>query len=956
MVARSRFISAALFSLMVITPVMPASADEAAALELFEKHVRPTLLDQCIRCHGAEKQRGGLRLDSRSALLKGGDTGPAVTPGDPDASLLIKAIRYDDVELEMPPRGRLPEAVVAAIEKWVKLGAHDPRGPPESIAPAGPSSPNVEEGRSFWSFQPIERPAPPNVNDPSWPLTDIDRFVLARLENNGLRPVKDADRESLIRRVYYDVIGLPPTPEQVRAFVADRSDDAYAKVVDELLHSPHFGERWGRHWLDVVRFAESSGGGRTLLFPDAWRYRDYVIDSLNDDLPYDEFIKQQIAGDLLEHADRQDHSRNLIATGFLLLGPTNYELQDKEILEMDIIDEQLDTLGKAFMGMTIGCARCHDHKFDPIPARDYYAMAGILKSTKAVIHSNVSTWNKVDLPLPPEQEAVSKDHEQRIAQAKQQLASVTKAWKKAGGAKQLGPQSIDPATLPGIVIDDSAAEKVGDWLESTSIAGFVGQHYVHDQTAGKGDKRVIYRAELPAGGKYEVRISHTASTNRSTRVPVHVHHAGGESVVTVNQRKPAPIDRVFTSLGIYEFAPGGDPRIVVSNSGTDDGVVIADAVVFIAQAPSKSTNKPAAKPPQTIDKQQLATLKEAVDAAKAKLEQLEKSRPQRPVAMATADEAQTGDIHLAIRGVVHNQGPLIPRGVLQVASTDPLPPIPSDCSGRIELASWIASPQHPLTSRVMANRVWYWLTGRGLVPTVDNFGRTGRPPTHPLLLDHLATSLVDQGWSIKKLVRQILLSRVYRLSTNVDGANQQLDPDNRLLWRMNRKRLRAEDIRDTLLFVAGSLDLKHGGPTIKPGTSIEYGYRFDTNRRSVYLPVFRNTLPELFEVFDFADPNIQQGQRTTSTIASQALLLMNHPFVIEQAKAAAAAMPEDAQFDTLAGVQHAYYQVLGRPPSSAERTIAVEFIEGAAEASKRVDRWALLYQTLFECVDFRYLN
>ena len=683
-----------------------------------------------------------------------------------------------------------------------------------------------------------------------------------------------------------------------------------------------------------------------------------MIDSFNDDLPYDQFIKQQIAGDLLQHADQQERRRNLIATAFLLLGPTNYELQDKDILEMDIVDEQLDTIGKAFMGMTIGCARCHDHKFDPIPTRDYYAMAGILKSTKAVIHSNVSTWNKVNLPLPADEEAAIKDHEQRIAEAKQKLAAAKKALNQLTGANKANKQSIDAATLPGIVVDDTAGETVGAWMESTSIGGFVGKHYIHDQTEGKGNKRVIYRAKLTAAGEYEVRISHTPGTNRSTRVPIHVHHADGESVVTVNQRKPAPIDRMFTSLGVYEFDPADDPRVIVSNAGTEDGVVIADAVVFIARdaTPPKSTKKVPAKPLDRVDQQQLAKWQDLVKEAQAELNQLEKSRPKRPVAMATADEAQPGDIHLAIRGVAHNQGPLIPRGVLQVASTDPFPSLPNDCSGRLELANWIASEQHPLTARVMANRVWYWLTGRGLVPTVDNFGSTGEPPTHPQLLDHLASSLVDQGWSIKKLVRQILLSRVYRLSTHVDAANQQRDPDNRLLWRMNRKRLRAEDIRDTLLFVAGSLDLKQGGPTIKAGTSIEYGYKFDSSRRSVYLPVFRNTLPEMFEVFDFADPNIQQGRRTTSTIASQALLMMNHPFVIEQAKAAAAAMPPDVQFDTAAGVQHAYYQVLGRPPGPEENSIAIEFVASLSDESKRPARWAMLYQTLFECMDFRYLN
>ncbi len=951
----------AVFSIFVFS--LPAVADEAASLELFEDHVRPTLLDQCIRCHGEKKQQAGLRLDSAEALLVGGDSGPAITPGDPDASLLVQAIRYDNVELEMPPRGRLADKTIAAIEKWIRLGAHDPRvsgQSPSSLHTTKPTSPSVEEGRSFWSFQAIKNPIPPDVDQADWPLTDIDRFILARLEQQGLKPVVDANRENLIRRLYYDLIGLPPTPDQIHQFANDLSHDAYERLVDGLLDSPHFGERWGRHWLDVVRYAESSGGGRTLLFPDAWRYRDYVIDSFNDDVPFDRFIREQIAGDLIQCDNWQDKRRNLIATAFLLLGPTNYELQDKDILEMDIVDEQLDTIGKALMGMTIGCARCHDHKFDPIPAHDYYALAGILKSTKAVIHSNVSTWNKIELPLPPEEEAIIQAHQDRIADTTQRLADATKAWKQAGGKpnKNAKALSIAAGSLPGIVVDDTAAESIGEWMKSTSVGQFIGESYIHDKTENKGEKRVVFRPKLLSPGEYEIRISHTPATNRSTCVPVHVHHSDGESIVTIDQKKPAPIDGVFTSLGTFRLDPAADPRVVVSNKGTDDGVVIADAVIFIAKnsASAESSKQSPPKADDPANPERLSELEKAVDALKAELDALQKSAPKRPIAMACADENEPADIHLAIRGVVHNQGPLIHRGVLQVASSSGFPEISAKQSGRAELAQWITNPAHPLTARVLANRVWYWLMGRGLVPTVDNFGSTGARPSHPLLLDHLAYSLIDQGWSVKKIVRRIVLSRVYRLSTSANAADAAMDPENRLLWRMNRKRLRAEDIRDTLLFVGGTLDLAGGGSTIKPGTSIEYGYQFTDKRRSVYLPVFRNTLPEIFEVFDFADPNIQQGQRTESTIASQALLMMNHPLVIEQSEAAAGRMPEDFQFDTVAGVQHAYYQVLGRAPSPAEQNVAVDFVDCGGQTPSRQARWAMLYQTLLECVDFRYLN
>ncbi len=845
-----------------------------------------------------------------------------IVPGDPDKSLLLNAIRYENPELEMPPRGKLPERTIKAIETWVEMGAVDPRNSKiDSTSKTQSSVPTVEQGRSFWSFQPVRQPAVPQVVNEAWPNSNIDRFVLARLEEAGLTPVRDAQPRTLVRRLYYDLIGLPPTPGQIDQFLNDRSPTAYADLVDRLLDSHHFGERWGRHWLDVVRFAESSGGGRTLLLPDAWRYRDYVIDSFNADVPYDQFVMEQIAGDLLECDDWQQRRRNLIATAFLLLGPTNYEMQDKEILEMDVVDEQLDTMGKAFLGMTIGCARCHDHKFDPIPTRDYYAMAGILKSTQSLVHSNVSMWNTVNLPLPPGEEEAFTAYDEKLAAVKRDLANAKKRWIKAGGKpeKAADAKSIDPQSLAGVVIDNPSAELTGKWIESTSIPGFVGEHYIHDATEKKGQKSVVYRPRLDASGSYEVRISYSAGSNRSTRVPVHVHHDGGEQVIRVDQKQKPSIDDAFVSLGVFEFDPANEPRVVVSSEGTEDGVVIADAVVFLKPA-SHSAPAPAASPSR------LESLKKEVDHLTRKVKSLEKSAPTHPQAMSTIDAKNTGDIHVAIRGVARQKGPLSQRGVIQVASWENFPVIPSEQSGRKELADWIASEHNPLTARVMVNRIWYWLVGRGIVTSVDNFGSMGQPPTHPELLDHLASSFVAQHWSTKRLIREIVLSHVYRLSSSSDAVSERIDPENRLLWRMNRKRLRAEDIRDSLLLIGGRLDLDYGGSNIKEGTKSEYGYEFDSTRRSVYVPVFRNRLPEIFEVFDFADPNIQRGRRNSSTVASQALLMMNHPLVIQQARLASKTLLENSAPDTDARIRHAYLQVLGRPASEQEQAVAVDLI------------------------------
>ena len=946
----------AVFALLHALTSCAVADDKARSIELFEKHIRPTLIEHCVRCHGPKKQQGGLRVDSPEGLSKGGDSGEIITPGDPDDSILITAMRYEDISLEMPPRGKLPDKTIKAFEQWVQLGAVDPRSPSASPQDDGPTIPTVEEGRSFWAFQPIADPAPPEVNSSAWPVNEIDHFVLASLQDNDLHPVAAADKATLVRRVYFDLIGLPPTPSQIKAFVEDDSPNAYQKLIDHLLESDSFGQRWGRHWLDVVRYAESSGGGRTLLFPNAWRYRDYVIDSFNRDLPYDEFVRQQLAGDLLESIDWRDRARKLTATAFLLLGPTNYELQDKEVLESDIVDEQLDTLGKAMMGMTIGCARCHDHKFDPIPTKDYYALAGILQSTQAVIHSNVSTWNKVELPLPPEQQAELVAHREKVDRLEKVLIAADKEYKKLNGSKYSGEKSVSTDSLPGIVLDDFDASLQGDWMESTSIGTFVGSNYIHDKTEGKGAKSATYRTRLPGSGRYEVRISHTPGDNRSRSVPVSVQHTGGTAKFKIDQTKPAPIDGTFTSLGTFVFDAKKDAKVTVSNEGTDDGVVIADAVMFLKEGEAQAANADPELAEKEKDRQQkLKEAKTHVDELKKQFKQLRDTGPKPNVAMAVADKKSPGDISIAIRGVVHNKGDIVPRGFLQVATTGSLPPLPSDVSGRLELAHWLTDRSHPLTSRVMANRVWYWLVGEGLVSSLDNFGRTGRRPTNPELLDHLASYLMNNDWSVKQLIKHIMLSQTYRMSSTNDQALAARDPGNERLWRMNRKRLRAEDIRDAMLMISGTLDLSSNGSTIKPGTKIEYNYVFDSVRRSVYLPVFRNTLPEIFEVFDFADPNMQLGKRNASTVASQALWMMNSPFVLQQCESAASNQLASGEFDIQTAVQHAYYQVLGRAPTEGERKLAENFL-GTVNQPELKKRLAMFYQTLFQCIDFRYLN
>ena len=1091
-----------------------AAADSSKGLELFEKEIRPVLIEKCIDCHGAKKQKGGLRLDSRQGWMTGGDSGPAIVPGDPEKSHVFKAVEYEARDFKMPPKGKLPQKSIRAFAEWIKLGAPDPREASGGMAKKK-RKPSVEAGREFWSFQPVRKPVVPTPKNGKWSASDIDRFVLQKLEEAGLKPTRDADETTVIRRLYFDLIGLPPTPEQIVAAQNKKLGD----LVDELLASKHFGERWGRRWLDVVRFAESSGGGRTLLMRDAWRYRDYVIDAFNADMPYDQFIREQIAGDLLPSKNHLEKGRQLTATGFLVLGPHNYELQDKDVLEMDIVDEQLDTLGKAFMGMTIGCARCHDHKFDPIMTEDYYGMAGIFKSTRFVTHNNVSKWWESNLPLPPDQEAKALAAEEKLAALKSDLAAQQEELKKLDTGKKTKRRARGSLTaidsLPGVVVDNRQATFEGNWISSTSIKNYVGEDYAHDENMDKAAKSATFTPKLPQAGRYEVQISSAPDSNRSATTPVTIHHNGGTTKVLVDQKRPGPIDG-RDSLGVFEFDPARKPKAVISTEDTD-GAVIADAILFIPQdetalagkitlpkpedvdipenirfiVPDKSklpgivvdnteavlvgewqhsvhtppfvgasyihdkkegkgeksatftpdlpeagtyevrvshntnirrsTNAPitihhadgttnlrinegeeapinklfrslgtyrfqsgqagwvrisnegtegkyvivdsvqfirvqSPKEKATEQKKQrrIAELNNTIKALQAKIRSAQSEAPSRSLVMSVQDEEadKLGDIHIAIRGVVSNKGRVTPRGVLRVATLGEMPKIPAEQSGRLEFAEWLSSPRHPLTARVAANRIWHWVFGQGIVRSVDNFGTTGSTPSHPELLNHLAARLVENGWSMKQLVRELVLSRTYRLASTPPAKAKELDPGNRLRSHALRKRLDAESIRDALLLASGSLDTTLGGSNIKSGTKIEYGYQFTSTRRSVYVPVFRNTLPELFSTFDFADPNIQVGSRSSSTIAPQALLLMNSPFVIEQAKLAAENLLKRGELTHPERINRVYLQIVGRTPTAKERELAKSFIDDSLD----VDRWQLLYQTLIQSIDFRYLR
>lgn len=961
---------------MAIAPgFLSAQSPDAAGtrdVEFFETSIRPLLVEHCLVCHGDDPDDlgGNLRLTSRAEILDGGDLGPAIALGNPDDSLLIKAVRYDSSELEMPPDGKLTDEQIGLLERWIRIGAPDPREP--SAATITQPAIDIEAGKDFWSFQTRKDTLPPtDLNDSEWPITEIDAYILKRLEQEDLQPAGDTDRATLLRRIYLALTGLPPDEETVQDFCSSTEslDRDLARVVDELLDCAQFGERWGRHWLDVVRFAESSGGGRSLMFPHAWRFRDYVIQSYNADKPFDQFVREQIAGDLLPFDSHLQRSEQLVATGFLVLGPTNYEQQDKELLELDVIDEQIDTIGRAFMGLTLGCARCHDHKFDPIPTTDYYALAGIFKNTQSLVDGNVSRY--VMRSLATEEESVAhQDYLQKIAELTEQLGAANETISNLGGDSATSgvKKTISVSSLPGIVLDNSDATLTGTWTESVYAPGFVGENYIHDDKQPKGGNVAVFSPRLTTGGQYEVRMSYTSAGNRASNVSVAIDHNDGRAEKVVNQAQEPPIDGSFISLGTYRFEADSIAAVTISNADTD-GVVIVDSVQFLPASedlpvtgqntsPSGDQPKPADETSVDVPSEsaELLAARELAGQINKQLTELKKHAP-RPLsqAMSVEEKEHPRDSHVHLRGNARNPGDVVPRGFVSVVRYESQTEIPATSGGRMELAEWIASPDHPLTARVYVNRIWRHLMGAGLVRTTDNFGKVGQVPSHPELLDYLANRFVNDNWSTKKLIREIVLSRVYRLKSDVSDETLAIDPENRLLAHANRIRVDAEVLRDSILAISGQLDPTQGGLTIRKIEEYDLGYEFDSVRRSVYVPAFRNSMLDLFEVFDIANPNLVVGDRNTSILPTQALFLMNSPWVIEQSQFAAVRFLDETKGDEIpVRIDRAWRRTLGRLPTANERALALEQMESFGDDEQAA--WSSLFHGLITSLDFRYVN
>jgi hypothetical protein len=946
------------FLLVLIASAAPIRAADPG-LQHFEQKIRPVLVKHCYECHSAQakKVRGGLLLDTKAGLLKGGDSGPAIVPGKPVESLLLKALRHD--ELAMPPKEKLPDAVVADFERWISMGAPDPRA---GQAIAGKSEIDLEVGKKFWAFQPIQRREPPAVNDYSWPRSDIDRFIVADLNAKGLKPARDADRRTLIRRATIALIGLPPTPQEINAFVTDPAADAeaFAKVVDRLLASSHFGERWGRHWLDLARYADSNGKDENLTFHEAYRYRDYVIDAFNRDKPFNEFIEEQIAGDLLPADNQARRDELLTATGFLVVGPKVLADRDVEKRRMDVVDEQVDTIGRVLLGMTLSCARCHDHKFDPIPTSDYYAMAGILFSTRTLDgiklgNPVVSGW--MLRPLGEDGAArltASREHEKKLKALGEQIK---KARDELKAAEDKAAMRV-PTRFVGIVVDDTEAKLVGTWKPSTFTRPYVGAGYLHDDRDGKGAKSATFTPNLPKAGEYEVQVSYTPGSGRAADVPVAIRFAGGEKVVSLNQVEKPNIDGLFRSVGKYRFDAGAAGSVTISNKGTT-GHVIVDAVRFVPTGALENDPEMAMGVPAEV-MQKIADTQARLKKLQADEKGLKAAAPLAPqLVMAVRDDDKPTDIRINIRGNPHQLGAAAPRGFLSVTGAMK-PTIPEGQSGRLELARWLVDPANPLTARVFVNRVWKHLLGEGLVRTVDNFGVQGERPTQPELLDHLASRFATEGWSVKRLIRTIMLSRVYQLATECDASLAQADPENKLFGRAFRRRVEAEVIRDSILALSGRLDVSRGGPVVAHlgeraiDNNSQGGVATDTNyRRSVYLPVIRNDIPQIFEVFDFADPDVATGRRDATTVATQALYLMNSPFVSEQARQTAQRLLT-LPGDNAARLADLYQRALGRAPTAAETENALRYLAECGQPG--ADAWSGICRAMFGCTEFRFVE
>jgi hypothetical protein len=913
--------------LLLMIPSVAVGQDAGA--DFFEARIRPVLAEHCYSCHSqaAKKQRGGLLLDSREGVRAGGDSGPVIVPGKPDESLLVKAVRHASAELRMPPKGKLPDTVIADFEKWVKLGAPDPRGK----APATSAGIDFDAAKKHWAYQPLRGPVLPAVKRHDWALSPIDWFILARLEDKGLDPAPPADPRTLIRRLYFDLTGLPPTFEEVEDFVrqvespkrqATPSTEysvpdqaAVASVVDRLLASPRYGERWGRHWLDVARYADTKDGvlmyGDDRIRPYAYTYREYVIRAFNEDVPFDRFVHEQLAADLIEP---KVEPWRLAAMGFLTLG----RMFDNNI--HDVLDDRIDTVTRGLLGLTVSCARCHDHKYDAVPTADYYSLYGVFANSEPPL----------DLPLTVPAETLPKfaEFEKQVAPKRAEIEKMTEqqfALLSETARQRVGDYLLHIATKPP------------DPLETAIFFLSLGPDDLRPQIVFRWRRYLAHPARVddPVFGPWQELMKVSEADYPARALPIVERFLARPQGTGRGQANPL-VHHVFTQVSITSKAD------------------VAKAYGGLLKQAYEETKKAAATP-HPAARAQLSDIvagrespcyfpksqtyyymsrgeKDRFGGMRNELDRIAVKSPLAPPrAMVLNDAADLHEPVVFIRGNPAMTGDKVPRQFLRIIDGDKRQPF-SPGSGRLDLAKAITAEDNPLTPRVIANRVWLHHFGEPLAPNPSDFGVRSGPPSHPELLDYLAWTLREEdGWSLKKLHRRIVLSAAYQQASGVSSQSsvvsskdrppdgRTVDPENRLLWRFHRRRLDLEAMRDAMLAISGRLDLTMGGRPVDVANDPA------NRRRTVYGLVDRQSLPNLFRNFDFASPDQSAERRTYTTVPQQALFGMNSPFMIEQAKALAA-RPEVAQGTTEERIKALYRRVLTRMPTAVEMQIGVRFL------------------------------
>jgi hypothetical protein len=945
---RFKLLVSVFFASLAVTALwldrQPAAAQTDDVAEFFEKRIRPILTANCAPCHNPKAYLAQLDLTSAEGFTKGGESGPLIDRNNPEESRLLKVIGYTE-SLKMPPKGRLKADEITALTAWVKMGAPWTKAA-TTVQPeakwTGPKSTRefTEEERAFWAFQPLGQNAPPKVKNQAWVKSPIDAFVLQKLEERGLKPAPPADKLTLLRRATYDLTGLPPTEEEMREFVADKSADAFAKVVERLLASPHYGEQWGRHWLDVARYADSTGNDEDHRYPHAWKYRNYVIEAFNNDLPYDQFVREQLAGDLLPAPDGGEvNRRGIIATGFLALGAKAIAQQDKKKMLYDVWDEQVDVTSKAFLGLTMSCARCHNHKFDPILTKDYYSLIGIFASTRSFTNADSHVSVVLEKPLVPQSEwqryqAAKKAHNEKekrlrfaveaiVAETqdnlvKQQAGRVGDFLLAARRVYEGGAQTLEVARQTGL--DPALLQKWVDLLKPNpeTVRG-----YLNDWNMALPDQLASVAREYQ--GRFVKRF------------------AAWQALMAEWQPK--------YQKALKENLPLPD------RPGFEEGEDRFFSDVYANNGPFSIS----AKDQKNFNAEQWATL----TGLRKEYEELKALAPAEPELACAIEEGERAQQKVLVRGDYNNPGEDAPPAFPAIlARYDSKPQFSG--SGRLQLAEWLTRAENPLPKRVLVNRLWQWHFGEGILRTPDNFGKMGDRPSHPELLDFLAEQFIKQGYSIKAMHRLLMLSNTYQMASENPAASE-ADPDNRLLSRFARRRLSIEELRDGLLMIDGTMEWTMGG-TLQSGRGTDgenNQARLSLNpekvkRRTVYLPLRRANLPTLLNLFDFGDATTMSGKRQLTNVATQALFWLNSEFVTECSAHLAQTLLADQARGDAERVAIAYRRILNRQVTTAEAASALNYIEGFKQrfVGEKAEQkaWQSLIRILMSSNDFVYVD